>query len=126
MIYQTQIRDRIDGTQITGTDLLRRGSRPFGRGLPHCKLLGGLDQTPVVLPAVIFIGDKLAVGIGGGADLAYMGGTVVIPTVLIPPHELEAHWFTRGLGEDGGSLRDIVVAAMAISARTLLERAAAI
>src|ERR1035441_464896 len=73
-----------------------------------------------MLPAVVLVRDDLAGGIGGGTHLADMRGAIVIPTVLIPPHELQADWLSRTLRKYCRCLRHIVVAAVAVSARSFV------
>ena len=69
-----------------------------------------------MLPAVVLVRHDLAGGIRGGPNFAHMRGTVIVPTVLIPAHELQAHGFAGALREDRGAQRDIVVTAVAVSA----------
>src|SRR5258708_3453418 len=111
VVDEAQIRNGVHGAEIARADLLSRASRPFGGGLSISQLLGGFDQAPVVLPAVVLVRHDLAGGIGSGTDLADMGGAIVIPTVLIPSHELEAHRLACRLREDRGCLSHIVGAA---------------
>src|SRR5438552_1729163 len=52
------------------------------------------------------------------ASLILRCWTIVIPTVLVPAHELQANRFAGCLRENRGCLRHVVVAAMAVSARS--------
>ena len=60
------------------------------------------------------------VGIRRGANFADMRGTVIVPAVLVPAHELQADGFAGELRENRGGLRDIVVAAVAVGAGTFV------
>ena len=80
----------------------------------------GLVDDPAVLPAVILVGDELAVGIDAGAHVGEMRGTVIVPAVLVPAHELHAHRLADRLRHDRRGLRGILVAAAAEGAGALV------
>ena len=78
-------------------DLLRCASWPLHRSSSQSQLLRSLDRAPVVLPAVIFIRDNAAISIGRDANFSQVRRSIVIPSVLVPSHELDANRFAGGL-----------------------------
>src|ERR1700683_2681776 len=90
MIQQTQVGDSVHGSAILRADALDRAAGPLANGHPKRELRGSFRVGPTVLPAFIRIRDDFAVSIGGSPHLAVMRGTVVIPTVFVPAHELQA------------------------------------
>ena len=63
-----------------------------------------------MLPTVIFIGDDVPFGIDTRADFGEMGGSVIVPPMLVPAHILHAHRLARGGRHDRRRLRGILVA----------------
>ena len=101
--------------RLTGIDPAPRGAL-LRRRMEH-QLMRRFVDHPAVLPAVVFIGHDLAVGIDGGAHVGEMGRAVVVPAVLVGAHELHAHRFADRLRHHGCGLGGVVVAASAIGAR---------
>ena len=89
---------------------------PFRGGLSERELLGRFHVAPMMLPALVFVPDDLAVGAGSGVNFAYMRGTIIVPPMLVPSHELQAHRLTGQLRQQRRGLRDIVVATVPIGA----------
>src|SRR5262249_4651525 len=75
---------------------------------------------PAVLPAVILVSDDLAGGIHASAHISEMSWAILIPAMLVPAHELDAHRAPDGLREERGGLRGILVAAAAERAGALV------
>src|SRR5438094_368123 len=97
MVHQTHVRRAVHRAQIQRTDLLRGASLPFSRRGAQSQLLGGFYVAPVVLPAVVFVRDDPAGRIRSGTNLSDMSGAIVVPSMFLPTHELDAHRFTRRL-----------------------------
>ena len=72
------------------------------------------------MPAVVLIRDDLAIGVGGGANLADVRGAVIVPAVLVPAHELQPDGFAGQLRQNRGCLRYVVIATVAIRARSFV------
>ena len=75
---------------------------------------------PAVLPAVIGVGDNLAFGINGSAHLCDLRRAKIVPAHFIPAHELDAHGPPSQLRHNGGGLRRVLIAAMAVRARSFV------
>ena len=63
-----------------------------------------------MLPAIIFIGDDIALLIDARTHFGEMGRAVVVPAMLIPAHVLHAHGLARRRRHDGGGLGGVLVA----------------
>ena len=42
-----------------------------------------------MLPAVILVGDQVALVVNAGANLSEVGGAVLVPAMFIPAHDLD-------------------------------------
>src|SRR5262249_55102741 len=71
-------------------------------------------------PPVIFVRNNAAFYVGGGPDLSDVCGTIVIPPVFIPTHELQSNRTADKLRHDGSGLRNVVLAAVSVITRPFL------
>ena len=95
---------------------LDRRHRPLG-GRRHTQLLcGGVDQAPIVLPAIVLIAGNHALLIGTQLHLPDVRRTVSVPTLLIGSRELHAHRLACQVRNHRSGLGHIVIAAVAIGA----------
>src|SRR5213594_3107929 len=120
MVDQTYVRCVIHRAQIQRADLLRSTCLPFRCRRADSKLLGGLYRTPVVLPAVIFVGDDPAPRICGRPHLSEMSRTIVVPSMLVPSHELDTDRPACRLRQNCGGLGCVVVATVPVSSRAFV------
>ena len=77
--------------QHSGFTCIAGLGRHSAGGRSERQLLRRFHVAPMMLPAVIFVPDDLSIGAGGGANFAHVRGPVVVPSVLVPAHELQAH-----------------------------------
>src|SRR6202034_2206013 len=103
-----------------GIHLLRGTEPPFSWRSAEGQLRGSFDGAPVVVPAVVLIGDDSSGGVRSGPNFADVSGTVVVPAVLVPAHELQTHGLSGELRQNRGGLRDIVIATVAVGARAFI------
>ena len=101
----------------SGIDALYTHRWPLGGRCDTGQLGGGLDIAPVVLPAVIFVGDDLSVRIRGDACLANVRRAIGVPAMFVPAHELQAHRRAGQLRQQRCRLCSVVVAAVAVGSR---------
>src|SRR5580658_5315973 len=120
MVHEAHACDVVHAAAVRGIHLLGGAEPPFSRGSAECQLRGGFDGAPVVVPALILIGDNFSGGVGSGANFTDVGRTVVVPTVLVPAHELQTHGLSGELRQNRGGLGDIVVATVAVGARAFV------
>ena len=90
---------------------LAEGSGQGGQGVTRRQFMRGLVDEPTVLPAMVLIGDELAARINASTHLGKMCGAVIVPTELVPAHEMDAHRLAHGLRHNCCRLRSIFVAA---------------
>jgi hypothetical protein len=70
---------------------LRPNAVPFARLPGTDEHLGGVRRREGVLPAVVLVGDDLAGRVAGDLDIGRVGLLIVIPPMLVPPHQLQAY-----------------------------------
>src|SRR3954468_24771600 len=73
-----------------------------------------------MLPAVVLVGDQVALVVNAGAKLSEVGRAVLVPAMLIPAHELHPDRPAGCLGEDRSGLLGIAVATSPESARSFV------
>ena len=102
----------VGGIHVLGSaePAIRRG------GSAERELRRRFDGAPVVVPALVLIGDDFAIRIGCGTYLADVGRTVEVPAMLVPAHELQAYRLAASCESMCCGLRRVVVATMAICA----------
>ena len=104
------------GAHAVDRDRHRAAGALRRRRLQH-EFVRRLVDRPAVLPAVVFVGHELAVGVDAGAHVGEVRRAVVVPAVLVGAHELHAHRLADRLRHDGRGLRRVLVAAAAEGAR---------
>src|SRR6516225_7971540 len=120
MVDEAKIGDLVHASAIQRAHPLHRASGPFGGRAGEGQLLGGFHVAPAMLPALILVGDQLASVIRGSANLPDVRRPEIVPSMLVPTHELQAHRLAGELRKNGRGLRDIVVATVAIGPRAFV------
>ncbi len=120
MIHQAHVGNIVHSTAAERIHLHRGIGLPFGGGFSERQLLGSLHVAPMMLPAVIFVSDDFSIRACGRANFAHVRWPVVIPAMLVPAHELDAHRLCSQLREQRGGLGHVVVTTVPVGARTLV------